>query len=253
MKIFCINLPKSVERKEVINQQFSSMELTGVEWIEAIDGRAMLEEDILAANDFQYQERSNNRHFFPGEIGCVLSHHKAYQKLLEQNVECALVLEDDAKMDVAICEIFESLEEEMKSAVPKILLLTHAKSYFIKDKRKINGRTLVDVARARGGYGYIINRSAAKVLLEINTPIRHVADDWKRVIFLSGRKVKFQAIIPPLITHNFTGNKSDIIVTQTEKDRNLGKKRESNKLRSNIYNLPMKISLWYFRLFRKVK
>ncbi|MDP2120198.1 MAG: glycosyltransferase family 25 protein [Hoeflea sp.] len=71
--------------------------------IEAVDGRAMSEAEI----DAVYARRSLHAPAYPfvltsGEVGCFLSHRKAWQAILEAGLEAGLVIEDDVEIDAPV-------------------------------------------------------------------------------------------------------------------------------------------------------
>ncbi|OIV47205.1 hypothetical protein BK025_05995 [Sodalis sp. TME1] len=91
MKIFIINLARSVERRESIEKQLNKLHLP-YEFIEAIDGHALTLEEI------RQHTRPLNYAFKLGEIGCSLSHLKVYREICERGIPKALILEDDAQL-----------------------------------------------------------------------------------------------------------------------------------------------------------
>jgi GR25 family glycosyltransferase involved in LPS biosynthesis len=90
MKIYVINLDKDVDRLNAISRQLESF---GLSWerIPAIYGK-----DYKGG---EYDENGsrvkNGRTLSFAELGCALSHKRAYQKFLETEDEYALILEDD--------------------------------------------------------------------------------------------------------------------------------------------------------------
>ncbi|PPS58612.1 hypothetical protein CRX72_19935 [Pantoea sp. BRM17] len=57
------------------------------EFVEAVDGTLMTADERAAAS------APINYAFLPGEIGCALSHQKIYQKIVDSNIEAAMILE----------------------------------------------------------------------------------------------------------------------------------------------------------------
>jgi glycosyl transferase family 25 len=88
-----ISLAESTGRRNRIENILSQLDID-FEFFDAIDGRAF---DVL--NHPLYDERKRlaqyGRHLNGGEIGCLLSHKAIYQKMVEDNIDKALILEDD--------------------------------------------------------------------------------------------------------------------------------------------------------------
>ena len=86
VKIYCINLERSKERKAGMEAQFLDQNLE-VEFFKAFDGREM---DITEEH---MKERTN-----PGEYGCLLSHFEIWKDMVAKGHEKAVILEDDIQL-----------------------------------------------------------------------------------------------------------------------------------------------------------
>ncbi|NDL01285.1 glycosyltransferase family 25 protein [Photorhabdus bodei] len=103
MKIFIVNLKKDIERKKSIQHQSEKLELD-VEFIEAVNGRELSQDEIkLFCPDFHKSSMTL------GELGCSLSHLKIYEKMVKENIQLALIMEDDAEIGRDIREILDFL------------------------------------------------------------------------------------------------------------------------------------------------
>lgn len=95
--IFCISLARATERRANMRRR---LDLLGMpyEIVDAVDGRelnlAKLESEGRLRQDLAI--RRYRRHISKGEIGIYLSHYNLWQKIADENIESALVLEDDA-------------------------------------------------------------------------------------------------------------------------------------------------------------
>ncbi|WP_407217287.1 glycosyltransferase family 25 protein [Enterobacter hormaechei] len=88
MRTFIINLKHSLERRAKMESQLLKLNIAH-EFIEAIDGRKMAEAERKNVT------REVNYAFLPGEVGCALSHQEIYKKIIYENIDAALILEDD--------------------------------------------------------------------------------------------------------------------------------------------------------------
>ncbi|MBC6414049.1 MAG: glycosyltransferase family 25 protein [Chromatiales bacterium] len=184
--IFVINLKKSPERKVQINQQLSDLGLE-CQYIEAVDGTQYTPYQLVEKYGRQifYTNTYNKQRMTLGAVGCLLSHIKFYEHMMENNIPAACVLEDDAILSPHLPEILQS---DIIQKVPwGTLLLGHYSKYrksFNKGAEPVYWKTEV----CRGHYiakpaefpfttlGYLIKLSTAKKLHRLSFPIRMPAD-----------------------------------------------------------------------------
>ena len=120
MKIFIINLKRRDDKLERIKDRISKIGLDKyyeIEIFNAIDGREINKEYLIQNNYEISLNWNDNLHRRPmkwGEIGCAISHYQVWNKIIEQNLESAIILEDDVvfKSDFInnLKEILDSLE-----------------------------------------------------------------------------------------------------------------------------------------------
>ena len=68
------------------------------EFVTAVDGRALTEEE-RSAYDRDRALRTYGVEMMPSEIGCYLSHHRLYERMVRERIDVALILEDDVRID----------------------------------------------------------------------------------------------------------------------------------------------------------
>ncbi|MFZ3191576.1 MAG: glycosyltransferase family 25 protein [Moraxellaceae bacterium] len=91
LKIFLINLKRRSDRLVHVKQQLDQLGLE-FERFDAFDG-TMLSPTLSEENQkFQFNVK---RKIALGEIGCAMSHRAIWQRMVEQNLPFALILEDD--------------------------------------------------------------------------------------------------------------------------------------------------------------
>jgi glycosyl transferase family 25 len=184
MKAFVINLERAVERRRHILRQLKKHKLN-YEFVEAVDGKQISQEELKRLWDLE-EARRRPRKLTIGALGCALSHNNAYQKILDENLSMALVLEDD----VIFSNGFKDVLEEVKKYIQtnEVILLHFFGSS--KDRRlSISRQEEVPLVRQRSlmypvdipqsGAAYIITREAARSLVATRLPVRVEADDWK--------------------------------------------------------------------------
>jgi len=93
MKIFVISLKKETQKRAIIN---NTLHMLGVNYeiYDAVDGRTDLE-DIRFNIYSKWHEPTYKINMTNGEIGCALSHLNIWKKIVDENIESAIILEDD--------------------------------------------------------------------------------------------------------------------------------------------------------------
>lgn len=108
VSIFVINLERNQERMDIFKEHMHSLGLN-FELIKAVDGSIQEQIDNSfydeRINKLSYHKKLNN-----GEIACALSHRKAWAKLVEDKLSCALILEDDALLNNDIQSILNKVK-----------------------------------------------------------------------------------------------------------------------------------------------
>lgn len=97
-KIFVINLDERPDKFKNAEDQLIAQNFK-CERISAIRGSNLTKVHIQQA----YDEAANKKHYMKtmsvGEIGCYLSHRAAWQKIVNENLDYAIILEDDCKLE----------------------------------------------------------------------------------------------------------------------------------------------------------
>ena len=206
MHSFIINLASSLERREKMgkilrNEKFS------YEFITAVDARKFDREQIAEIFNIEEAEIKYQKTILPGEVGCTMSHQKCYQKIVDCNLDYALIFEDDIEIIRPLDGIIQDIEKIMANETPRIILLS-GWNYFTTKKRLNESYYLTKVIDGYLTHAYLINKSAA-FLMKQEKPA-FLADDW-RYFIKSG--VEIYGIHPHLI--NQDGNfVSDITAGQ---------------------------------------
>lgn len=206
LETFIISLPKDIDRRESCILHTKKVGLDPI-CFEATYGKAVIEAinegDKSLAQKVSFLDKVEIK--LPlfrkviiedclsvAELGCALSHLRVYEHMVKNNIECALIMEDD-------CQLLEPC----KFIIPEILkykkhwdivqisnnsgirdLIFRRKIYLDKSKEfyiKREGMGFLDPLFNRRrvallASAYIINLKGAKRLLEIGYPVRIVAD-----------------------------------------------------------------------------
>ena len=113
MKKLVINLERRSDRKDLFIENNKS--LTDYEFLEAVDGKEIYYNDLFNMGldtDKSWRDPFHNRKLTHGEIGCLLSHFRAWARVAEQE-EPMMILEDDAiVLENYDEQYYESLTED---------------------------------------------------------------------------------------------------------------------------------------------
>lgn len=198
-KILVISLPGSPRRKQIV-QEFAKHEVD-FEFVDAIRGNSL---------DLYNDERINTKRLteigmikIPGNVGAALSHIKCHQKIVEENLDFALIFEDDM-----------SLEEELKSLLPLVIaassregvtmLFYQSFSEIVLEKSKSikidSTHSLYDYGSDKtifSGAAYIIWNKSAKKLVDYLLPVCASPDAWN--LFKKDGVIKDIKLIHPML------------------------------------------------------
>lgn len=202
-KIFLINLDKSSDRLARCQEFFAQFNIE-FERIPAVYGKDLSEQEITSFYDADRNTTGYKKELGVGELGCYLSHVKCWQKIVDEELDYALILEDDFKLTESFndfAEIFPKLVDwdYVRIAYPP-------KSVAISDRVKLNPtydlvyykkvpiNTLAQAVSNSGAKKLLAN--SKKVFRPIDVDMKHY---WEKDIQIMG-------IDPPLIKahNNFT-------------------------------------------------
>lgn len=96
LQVYCINLARAKDRRNSMQKKLDALGLA-YELLDATDERIQLNtEEIKLIGEHNLPKYK--KEISPGETGCLMSHLRCYQKLLETGDSYALILEDDASL-----------------------------------------------------------------------------------------------------------------------------------------------------------
>lgn len=169
-RILYINLSKRTNRKEHLLSQLKKINYNGsVERINAIDG-SLLKLNLIpnsyftnkALEDSVNTNLSVGSYMTKGALGCALSHKIAYENILFGEGQYVLILEDDIFFVDDFNERLQILSNNIKKEDFDILYLGYSSNGIY-----INNEFYDNPSYVYGTFAYIVNKKAAKYLLEI--------------------------------------------------------------------------------------
>jgi len=157
--IFWINLERATRRRNILLDKFNKYELNHTR-VEAIDGNNIDLED--------YKLKYNvNEKMSKFEVACALSHLKTIQLCYDQNLEFALILEDDVTFDYfkykkkPIIELLDDLKNVNGDCIQLGHIIGKAGFNNISQCKK---KVLI-MGNAAGAQAYLITKEGMKKVL----------------------------------------------------------------------------------------
>lgn len=217
IEVFVVSLKNAAARRRAIQSQLEELNVP-FRFIDAINGREIPEEELIAIQSAQRSFRDYNRNLGPGEIGCALSHEQIYLQTIERNLDAALALEDDVFLEPGFAEFFHALENLPPQDFEVMLLgggeykEKHVNKNYYSWLKKSKGSTPITgtnfkIHRIVSGHeyavrtcGYFISQNAARSLHLFSPHNKTLADDWKAFVDLGVLK-KIDIIQPYLLKH----------------------------------------------------
>lgn len=173
IQVFVISLERSKERRAKVAEQLNK---TGIEWkfLDAVDGYA------LPAMPPSYQKAKVKRlqgyELTPGEVGCFLSHIKAWE-LCVQNQLTTFVFEDDFLVNSNLEDVIDDLLVNADQWNLVRLSGIYETNHEILMQR--SGYALVkNLGEPCGTAAYMVQPEAAKILLGNATDIYEPVDHY---------------------------------------------------------------------------
>jgi len=211
MKTYIVNLERSEKRREHIVKEAERCGLD-YELVKAVDGKNLTEEDFNRLCDMEEVRKSPNW-LTPGMIGCSLSHYEIYKKIVKDDVDVALVLEDDVILPDNLPELLADVAREIQKNEVILLYFFSFKPCRLSEQDVVaisNDYKIyfpIDINQPITTAGYILTKEAAKKLAKIVLPIRVGPDSWGYFYENKGFE-SFRCIYPVPLQQ--TGAKSDI-------------------------------------------
>lgn len=202
MKIFVINLAHREDRRDYIRDHFATQSLD-YEFFPAVYGKELPADELAASTSRERaRELGESRELTLAEVGCSLSHIRIYQRMQDEMLPYACVLEDDAILSPGFGENLGLLEAELARDEPLVILLNRrVKRYTAWGGKALDdGRHVYPAIEAQGTDGYVLNLAAARLLTKQLFPVWTVADCWD---WLLARKVlPIRCVIPYTVMSN---------------------------------------------------
>ena len=216
-KIFVINMPKSKERWEYVKSQIEKLGCVCAR-SDGIDVSALGKKELD-----KYYSCEKNRKTYPkpltkGEIGCHIAHIKCWEKIVSEDLDFAVILEDDIFIDGKFPRAIDFIKEHFNKW-DFIRLQVETKKRLLYNKDDFGEFSICEFIRISGGlWGYALNKKTAQTLLSNILPFGITADSNMHTYHKFNIDVK--TLLPPVVFAR-RNNDSDIeLFGKRKKQRN---------------------------------
>ncbi len=175
LSAFLINLDRHPDRLAAAQTRLAQAGVHA-ERVAAVDGPALSPAERRAAVARFHALLARGRLYTPGQIGCALSHHAIYRRMIAESIPAALVFEDDVLLTPEFPASLAAAEKTVDVSRPQVFL-------FSDGTQQPLPRTDAAFARAACGdcsEAYLITLPAARELLRVNSPMVVTLDSWTR-------------------------------------------------------------------------
>ena len=189
--VLIVSLPHALKRRKFMREQMAKLKID-YEFFDAVDGDKL---SIAYINKFKIKEGEQHisRPLSKGELGCAFSHLHVYEKMLAENIEKLIVLEDDVQLNDDFAVLINSL-----SFMPLQWDLAYiGYSYWIHDM-PFFGKNIYPLSLWGSR---VLPTSATSTKYYIGRPLLHLSGTYAYAITKKGAEQLTQKIkSAPLIT-----------------------------------------------------
>lgn len=248
MHIYVISLEKDVQKRIDIRDILRGFNLE-FSFIDAINGIDISDTDLSSIRAKSVGAVSSRGiPAIPGEIGCTLSHLKAYKEMIKNNQEYACILEDDVILDQRF-KVFINTFQSTKMNSKDLYLLggqfqDAGYKYIIKSNKNVKFigkqvfyKTIRSQYLVQRSCCYIISSDMAKDLSKLYIKKFILADDWG---YLSANKHINRIYLSDFVKHPIDLSMSNLqkaredAVLKSQPKRTTYIEKIKNKLKRNL-------------------
>jgi glycosyl transferase, family 25 len=179
VRAYVINLARSLDRRAHITAE---LEKTGLDYeiVTGVDGH-----DLDLHDPTTVDPSFLTRIVCPaGSAGAALSHQRVYRKIIADELNEALVLEDDAVLPADLGSLADAVADQLTGAEVALLSVDSPDPFKMSLEGSMHlpsARLLalpIDINQPRSAGAYIITREACERMIKCMLPIQVQADTW---------------------------------------------------------------------------
>ncbi len=181
--VFIVSL-KNSERRNTISKKLNGFDY---EFTDAVYGKDFLPEIEILNNNVQTRARYK-RAITPGEYGCSMSHRAIYKRMIKENIDWAIILEDDVdftfNFQMQIRESIHDFDDNSlyllgcQEGLPSFDHVVISNKKVIEYKKISFRKTLKSERYVYRTAAYLISKKTAANILNFSDDKFCLADDW---------------------------------------------------------------------------
>lgn len=199
-KIYIINLKRRTDRRDFMLNQMQKYNITNFQLFEATDRYDL---DIELLNKEEKVAYWGNKFFCTktcsckgkghkltiGEVGCMISHYRVCQDIIDNSYSRCLILEDDIRLNDPV-NSFNNIISDIPSDWDLLYLAPYKRD--LKNYHTIENNSFKKVINKGvcGAWMYGINNNTAKIFINNFFPIRAGADGYLSYFIIKQNKIK---------------------------------------------------------------
>lgn len=169
IKIYIINLEKSIDRRDFISKQFNNLpRKIDYQFFKAVYGKEEPNHPLFLKYNEKKRFERKGHYMSLSQLGCFASHYLLWQKCIELN-QGIIVLEDDAIIHSNFLEALEFISSD-KNHFEFLWLSPPAPAKRNQKGKMIYSLDKIEITRYKEGWGnatsYFITPKSAKKLLD---------------------------------------------------------------------------------------
>lgn len=238
---YVINLADNTARMDNARAQ---LEAQGIAFtrVEAVWGADLTPEQVAEVYDEKANRRRAKQDLVAGELGCYLSHIKAWRQIVASDAPGGFVLEDDFKVESDLADVLRALSsaETPSWDVAKLFCLNPEPNLISRDPLT-SGYSIGTPYRVPSTtLGYGITRASAEALLSKSIPFFRPIDEDHKFFWEHGQRIAL--VQPNPLT---VGEQETVLGTIGDSRRS---RRRGGAFRKARYQLAYQIQLRWHRM-----
>ena len=173
-KILVINLDRATERWDAASRQLTQWR-SHVERISAADAKQLPEAILNQHYSLEGNKKCYHKLLTGSEKGCYLSHIRCWQKIIEEELDFAIILEDDFILTSDLSRLIKDIQQIHQKW--HYLKLKMGKPRSVIAQQDIDHFTLLDYSKNPiSAMAQAVSREGALLLLEKTLPFKRPID-----------------------------------------------------------------------------
>lgn len=185
IKAFIIHLERATERRQQVAELISQLQIPA-EVITAVDAKQLSDAEVDRVYKPRLHKPTYPFRLSRNEIACFLSHRKTWQAIIDQNLDAALVLEDDVALTADFPAAFAAaLAVAIEGGLVRLPFRTDRET---GDTILMSGSVKVirPLPVGLGMVAQLISRKAAQILLNRTKQFDRPVDTFAQMNWITG-------------------------------------------------------------------